>query len=396
MDFNELYLLSTYLKKWSFGENRITLNYSFTINDTYERGHLDMRLGSPLNLVNEFLNHVFHNAKELVFERNEDAVESDDLNYNIILVNEPEIKRKLSAYLSKILREFNQNRRTRGRGRMISTRSLDFYYNDFEFEPLSEDIKFYVYLNRGVNKMSGDLWTYAIEDFTEALKYRPEDIQANKYIAKALKKVGNYKDSLEHLRIYAQAENTAESLDALAAAYIHLGIYEKAREVYAEIEKDFPDSPLAVYGKAQLAYKEGKGFKTLLDRIYKKDPEWLQEKLKTEWDYKLPAYCDHEECKWNAAIAARYLGFERPFDLTRRAFNDELPSYFDSEKGTIRFVRAELDTWVELMNRYKLDVVNYKTYEERLTKADIDKAKIRKKRTLKKREEKTEQTTEVA
>ena len=66
----------------------------------------------------------------------------------------------------------------------------------------------------------------------------------------------------------------------------------------------------------------------------------LQEKLKNEWDYKLPAFSDNEDNMWNAGAASRYLGFEKPFDLTRKAFNEELPSYFNSEKGTIRFARA--------------------------------------------------------
>ena len=71
---------------------------------------------------------------------------------------DPETQRKLNLFLSKILKEFNTNKRSRGRVRMISSRSMDFYYNDFEYEPLSDQEKFYVHLNRGVNKMNGDLF----------------------------------------------------------------------------------------------------------------------------------------------------------------------------------------------------------------------------------------------
>ena len=74
---------------------------------------------------------------------------------------------------------------------------------------------------------------------------------------------------------------------------------------------------------------------------------------------------------WNAATASRYLGYERPFDLTKRAFNDELPCYFDSERGTIRFVKAELDKWVEIQNRYCLDGPKYEVYEDRLSKDEL-------------------------
>ncbi len=69
----------------------------------------------------------------------------------------------------------------------------------------------------------------------------------------------------------------------------------------------------------------------------------MREYLKKSWEYKLPGYEEDETKMWNAATSARYLGYDRPFDLTKRAFNDEVPCYFDSERGTIRFVKAELD-----------------------------------------------------
>jgi len=388
MDLSELYLLSTYLKKWSFGENRISLNYSVTLNESYQRDSIDMRLASPVNMVNELLNHIFHGAKEMKADTDPDNTEGGNGQpLNIMLVNEPEVKRKLSVFLSKILREFNQNKRSRGRFKMINTRSLDFYYNDFEFEPLTDDIKFYVYLNRGVNKLTGDLWSNAVDDFKQALLYKEGDILANKYLAQALRKLGRHEESLEYLKAYAEADNSAESLEALASSYVHLGDFKLAKEVYKKIEANFPDSLLALFGKAQLSYKEGKGYKQLLDKIYKIDPDWLQEKIKSEWDYKLPAYKDREEHMWNAAVASRYLGFEKPFDLTRKAFNEELPSYFNSEKGTIRFVKDELEAWVDMMNRYKMDTVDYHTYEDRLTAAEIAVTKIKKKRTAKKKDE---------
>ncbi len=382
MEFYNLYLLSTYLKKWSFPDNRISLNYSFSLGDIYERNHIDMRLGSPTNMVNELLNHIFHRAKEILQEKEELEESGEDLSSNIILVNESEVKRKVSVFLAKILKEFNLLRRTRGRQRMISTRSLDFYYNDFEYEPLDDDIKFFVHLNRGSNKMSGDLWTNAIDDLRLALDFKPDDIRANRYMATALSKLGRFGDALPHIKVYAEAENTPDSLQALARAYINLENFEKAEQVYKQIEENFPDSLLASFGKALIAYKLGKGYKTILDRIYKRDPEWLQEKLKTDWEYKLPGYGDDEDAMWNAATAARYLGLERPFDLTKRAFNDEIPSYFDSEKGTIRFVKAELDAWVELNNRYKLSDETFEVHEDRLT--DAEKRKMQKKRKRKK------------
>ncbi len=366
-------------------ENKVTFNYSFCCETGYERDHVDMRLSSPPNMVNEFLNNVFHKAKDTINslpkeespeKQNEQTAVSNGTN--IILVNESEVKRKLSVYFSKILKEFNINKRSRGRSRIITTRSLDFYYNDFEFEPLSDEIKFYVHLNRGINKMNGDLYNNAVDDLKNALAIKPNDPFANKNMAKSLMKLGKFDDAVQYLEVYARSEHSDSGLHQLAFAYMRLGDLDKAEEIYDEIEKEFPDSFYALFGKALIAYKKGKGFRQKLDRIFKQDPAWLQEHLRSEWNFHLLGYADEEKNMWNAATAARYLGFDRPFDLTRKAFNDEIPSYFDSEKGTIRFIKAELDAWVKLTNRYKLDFQTYETHEERLT--DQEKQKGAKKR----------------
>ena len=154
------------------------------------------------------------------------------------------------------------------------------------------------------------------------------------------------------------------------------------------MSKKFPDSDLVLFGLAQLNYKQGKPYKKLLTQLANKSMDWLIEKLKNDWEYKLPQYGEGEDGMWNAATAARYLGFERPYDLTRRAFNDEIPSYFDSEKGTIRFVKAELDAWVELTNEFQLDIETYETFEEKLTDEEKKVGQLKKrKRTTKKKAE---------
>lgn len=379
MESINLHLLSTYLKKWSFDDNRIALNYSFCHEQGYERSRFEVRIGVPANMTNDFLNNVFHTAKERLAENLNDKGESgNSIGSNIFLVNESEVKRKLGVFIAKVNKEFTQNKRSRGRTRMISTRSLDFYYNDFEFEPLADQIKFYVHLNRGINKMNGDLWTNAVDDFTYALEIEPKNIDANKFMSEALSKLKRYEEAIKYLKIYSVTENTPESLSALSNLYIKLYDYKNAEKIFKQMNKKFPDSDLAVFGLAQLYYKQGKAHKSLLDKLWKKSEDWLSEKLKNDWEYKLPQYTEGEDGMWNAATAARYLGFERPYDLTRRAFNDELPSYFDSEKGTIRFVKAELDAWVDISNQYQLDIETYETFEDKLTDAEKKSGKLKK------------------
>ena len=366
METGNLHLLSTYLKKWSYQENRISVSYSYFTELGYGRQVIDMRINSPQNMVNEFLNRSTYKAKDSY--QNSDQVTGD---FTIKLVNETEAQRKLNLFLTKILKEFNTNKRSRGRVRMISSRSMDFYYNDFEYEPLSNQAKYYVHLNRGLNKMNGDLWSAAIEDLKIALSLNDEDPLVNKYMAEALLKNQKVEEALPYFEKYADNEKSLKGFNDLAHAYIKIEKFKEAENVVKRMKKQSPDELIVKMLEAQIAYLQGKPYTDQLDKIKDIDEDWLRDYLKKSWDYNLPGYNHHESNRWNAATASRYLGYDRPFDLTKRAFNDELPCYFDSEKGTIRFVKAELDQWVEIQNRYKVDGNSYRVHEDRLSTDEL-------------------------
>jgi len=366
MEIRNLHLLSTYLKKWSYQESRISVSFSFFTEQGYGRQFIDLRINSPQNMVNEFLNRAIYKVKESL----QNTAEGDG-DISLRLVNENETQRKLNVFLSKILKEFNSNKRSRGRVRMISSRSMDFYYNDFEYEPLGDQEKFYVHLNRGVNKMNGDLWSAAIDDLRIALSFLPDDPKANKYMAQALVKNQNVEEALPYLEKYADNEKSMDGYNELANAYIKIEKFREAKSVLDKMKKQKADDLLVKVLQAQINYLQNKKYFDDLDKIKEIDEEWLREYLKKSWDYNLPGYDHQDSLMWNAATASRYLGYERPFDLTKRAFNDELPCYFDSERGTIRFVKAELDKWVEIQNRYCLDGPKYEVYEDRLSKDEL-------------------------
>ena len=382
MVIGNLHVLSTYLKKWSYHDSRLSLSYSYFTENGYGRDFIDMRISAPHNMVNEVLNRMVNKAKEGFKER--DTV--------IKIVNEGEAQRKLNMFLGKVLREFNTNKRSRGRVRMISSRSMDFYYNDFEYDPLEDNVKFYVHLNRGVNKMNGDLWSAAIDDLKQALTFDENHAQANKYLAEALVKSHRIEEALPYFEKYAANEDTIAGLNDLAHAYIKLERYKEAEVVLKKMQKIDPDDMLVKIGQAQITYLQQKAYFSKLDKIYKEDEIWLRGYLKKSWEYKLPGFGKDQSKMWNAAISSRYLGYDRPFDLTKRAFNDELPCYFDSERGTIRFVKAELDNWVKMRNRYRIDGEEYQVHEDRITKDELKIGELpkTKKKSTKKIKEPTE------
>jgi tetratricopeptide (TPR) repeat protein len=361
MAIGNLHVLSTYLKKWSYHDNRLSLSYSYFTENGYGRDFIDMRISAPHNMVNEILNRMVNKAKEGFKEP--DSV--------IKIVNEGEAQRKLNMFLGKVLREYNTNKRSRGRVRMISSRSMDFYYNDFEYDPLEDNVKFYVHLNRGVNKMNGDLWSAAIDDLKQALTFDENHAQVNKYLAEALVKSHRIAEALPYYEKFAAHEDTITGLNDLAHAYIKLERYKEAEAVLKKMHKIDPDDMLVKIGQAQITYLQRKAYLPILDKIYKEDEMWLRDYLKKSWEFKLPGFGKDESKMWNAAISSRYLGYDRPFDLTKRAFNDELPCYFDSERGTIRFVKDELDNWVEMRNRYRIDGEQYQVHADRITKDEL-------------------------
>ncbi len=364
MDLENLHVLSAYLKKWSYQENRLSFSYSYFTERGYGRDIVDMRVAAPQSMANDFLNRMTYRAKE----KGAAALK---------IVNESDVQRKLNMFFGKILKEFNTNKRSRGRIRMISSRSMDFYYNDFEYQPLDEEVKFYVHLNRGVNKMNGDLWSAAIDDLNQALAFKPGDPQVNKYMAEALVKSHRIEEAIPYYEKYAESEDSLQGLNDLAHAYIKLERYKAAENVFKRMKKIDPNDLLAKIGQAQIAYLEGKDYISHLKAIFKTDEDWLRSYLKKSWGYKLPGYGGDESKMWNAATASRYLGYDRPFDLTKRAFNDEIPCYFDSEKGTIRFVKAELDNWIEIQNQFRVDGPEYQVYADRLNDKELKIGQIR-------------------
>jgi tetratricopeptide (TPR) repeat protein len=366
MEAGNLHLLSAYLKKWSYQDNRITLSYSYFTEHGYGRHMADMRINAPQNMVNDFLNKVVYKAKETFSRSSRNGAEPA-----VRIINESDVQRKLNVFLTKILKEFNTNKRSSGRVRMISSRSMDFYYNDYEYESLNDQAKFYVHLNRGVNKMNGDLWQAAIEDLTQALNFSPEHPQANKYMAEALLKSHRAAEALPYYEKYAANENSLQGLNELAHAYIKLQRYKEATAVFKKMKVMNENDLLVKIGQAQIAYLQGKQYQPILDSIRETDEEWLREYLKHSWEYKLPGYAEDESMMWNAATASRYLGYDRPFDLTKRAFNEEIPCYFDSEKGTIRFVKEEIDRWLEIVNRYHVESMHHVIHEDRLTAQEL-------------------------
>jgi len=317
MSIGNLNLLSTYLKKWSYQDNRISISFSYFTELGYGRQMIDLRINSAQNMANEFLSRAINRVKDVTVNSGH-----ADKEFSLKLANDTETHRKLNLFLTKILKEFNENKRSRGRVRMISSRSMDFYYNDFEYEPLTDEFKFFVHLNRGVNKMNGDLWSAAVEDLKIAQTFDAGNPLVNKYLAEALLKNEEIEAALPYFEKYAESENSLKGYNDLALAYIKTEKFKEAGKVLEKMRANNPDELLVLALQAQIAYLQENPYLEILKKVSLVNEEWLIDYLKSSWQFSMPKYREDEARMWNAATASRYLGYERPFDLTKRAFNN--------------------------------------------------------------------------
>ena len=94
MDICELNILSVYLKKWSYGDNRINLSFSFFTDVGYGRSAVDMRINNPQIMVNEFLNNVVYRTKEYFSN-----IEHEYANASIKIMSDSSVKGKMQGFL---------------------------------------------------------------------------------------------------------------------------------------------------------------------------------------------------------------------------------------------------------------------------------------------------------
>jgi hypothetical protein len=101
----------------------------------------------------------------------------------------------------------------------------------------------------------------------------------------------------------------------------------------------------------------------LLDKLNQQDSEWLKRWLVDEFNFRI--YIP-EKTFITPAQAAKFLGFKKVFELTERAFKNEIPSHFNPAKARMSFYKEELENWAEVMNRFNCLDKEIKLYPEHL------------------------------
>jgi tetratricopeptide (TPR) repeat protein len=169
---------------------------------------------------------------------------------------------------------------------------------------------------------------------------------------------------------FAEVENSQRAWLELAKSYRKGKLFDKSEAIYQRVLAEDPTNKEARIGIAQIRYAlQNEEYQQILDELHKEDPEWLCEWLKEEFNFRIYT---NEKTMLSPNQAAKFLGYERIFDLTQRAFKNELPSHFNPGRARLTFYKEELANWANTLNRYNCSGEEIKLYPDRINEADVD------------------------
>ncbi|UCF65088.1 MAG: tetratricopeptide repeat protein [bacterium] len=332
-------LISLEIRKWLLEAERLHFRAFFVIGDKEFTSIVDLSLTQVPDMVEEFVNKFRQEARG----KNVDEV---------VISNEGLLRPKLNVYFKKILSELNNNKRRKGQSRQILSNYFDVYVENQDLSFLDPTIQFYVLLNWARRYYEKEDFSRAIDPLKKLLKIKKDYGIVYKWLARSLKKMRKYDEAMRYYEMYAKVEKTVEARLELAKSYRKGKLYDKSAKIYSEILKKNPAEKDAKIGLAQIKYARMESdYLPLLDELNQEDPEWLRKWLLDEFNFRIYAT---SKTALTPIQAAKFLGFEKAFDITQKAFKNELPSHFNPSKARMHFFKEELENWAEIMNRFNL------------------------------------------
>ncbi|RMH82954.1 MAG: hypothetical protein D6681_17085 [Calditrichaeota bacterium] len=355
----EISLIALEVKKWDLETQKITFLSYYVLKDTEKSTTFDVSILQPPEMVEEFLGKMRYECAKML---NEDIGEEEEIE--VEFDNETFLRQKLYNYFKRITSELNNPRRKKGQSRMIFTTHMDVYNENQDISFLPRKLQFYVVLNWARKYYEKEDYKRAVEPLRKLIQVDPNYGLGYKWLARSLKKIRKYDEAMRYYERYAEVDGSLDSLLDLAKSYRKGKLFEKSEEVYQRILKEYPNDKEARIGMAQIRYAlKNEEYLKILDELYEEDPEWLREWLRDEFNFRIYV---PEKTPLSPIQAAKFLGYDKIFDLTQRAFRNEIPSHFNPGKARLTFYKEELENWANAMNRYKCYPEEVKLYPERL------------------------------
>lgn len=340
----EISLIAVEVRKWDSEIQKITMVGYYLLDEEEKNPTFEVSILQPPEMVEEFLGRLRYEAELKLREKHQD--EKIEVGFD----NETFLRQKIYNYFKRITSELNNPRRKKGQPKMILTTHMDVYNENQDISFLPSRFQFYVILNWARKYYEKEDYKKAIEPLRKLVKFAPDYGIGYKWLARSLKKVRKYDEAMRNYEKYAEVDDSTEARLDLAKSYRKGKIFDKSEEIYHKILAEEPANKEARIGLAQIYYanKEDK-YLEFLDALHQEDPEWLKLWLVEEFNFRI--YIS-EKTLLSPVQAAKFLGYQQIFELTQRAFKNEIPSHFNPSKARLSFYKEELENWGMVMNRY--------------------------------------------
>ncbi|RMF59935.1 MAG: hypothetical protein D6748_05200 [Calditrichaeota bacterium] len=354
----EISLIAVEIKKWDLETQKITTQSYYVLNDEEYNIQFDVTILQPPEMVEEYLGKLRYECAQ--FLQSKLGKEELEVEFD----NETFLRQKLYNYFKRITMELNNPKRRKGQPKMIFTTHMDIYNENQDISFLPKKLQFFVVLNWARKYYEKEDYKKAIEPLRKLIAVKPDFGLGYKWLARSLKKIRKYDEAMHYYQKYAEVDGSIDSLLDLAKSYRKGKIFDKSEEIYHQILEKDPGNKEARIGLAQIRYAtKNDEYLKILDELYAEDPEWLKEWLVEEFNFRIYV---PEKTLLTPNQTAKFLGFSQIFELTQRAFKNEIPSHFNPAKAKLSFYKEEIENWAFVMNRYKCLPEEIKLYPERI------------------------------
>jgi len=355
----EVTLIALDLRKWDLETQRISLTIYLVLDDEERTQMFDLSITQPPEMVEEFLGKVRVGCEQKLKNKNE-----EEEGIQLVFPNETFLRQKLYNYFKRILMELNNPKRKKGQAKMIFTTHMDVYNENQDISFLPQILQFYVVLNWARKYYDKEDYQRAVEPLRKLIKIKPDFGLGYKWLARSLKKIRKYDEATRFYEKYAEVDDSLDAWLDLAKSYRKGKIFDKSEKIYHDLLKKYPGEKEARIGLAQIQYaRNNSSFIEMLDELYEEDPGWLKKWLVEEFNFRIYV---SPKTPLTPVQASQYLGYDKVFELTQRAFRNEIPSHFNPSRARISFFKEELDNWAMVMNRYHCFPEEVKLYPDRL------------------------------
>ena len=335
------------IKRWILEHRKINSIASLLIGEEEKQLQFDFSILKPHEMLENFMAKLHNEISSRLLPTNgstKTVVEFENPSF---------LRQQLLSYFKKIAIELRggkgNNNENNHRG--IRTTHFDVYPEDSDISSLPEHAKFYVVLNWCRNYYDREEYKKAIDPLQKLLKLNPQFGLGYKWLARSQKKIRKYEEAMSNYQRYAEVDGSVEAYLDLAKSYRKGKIFDKSEEIYTDLLMSDPKNKEAQIGLAQIKFAVRQPeYLQLLDKLFKQDPAWLKKWLVEEFNFRVYV---PEKTFITPSQAAKFLGFDQVFQLTERAFKNELPSHFNPAKARMSFYKEELEQWAEVMNRFR-------------------------------------------